>query len=138
MDEELLAKANAMCQGTLFSHLGMELGLDGQGRFTMTMPVDDRTKQPHGILHGGATAALAESLGSLASSLIVQDQGKMVVGISLTVNHIRPVPSGLVTGTAELLHEGRTTHVWDVRVRNASGQLVAVCRMTNMIRDERP
>ena len=125
--------ANTLQENTLVGHLGIRFLVDEQGRFCATMPVDARTHQPAGLLHGGATAALAESLGSMGSSLLIDMSKQGVVGIEVSANHLKGVRSGTVTATGELLHQGRTTHVWDIRVRNEVGELCAVCRLTNVI-----
>ncbi|MBP7407123.1 MAG: hotdog fold thioesterase [Flavobacteriales bacterium] len=125
--------ANTLQENTLVGHLGIRFLVDEQGRFCATMPVDARTHQPAGLLHGGATAALAESLGSMGSSLLIDMSKQGVVGIEVSANHLKGVRSGTVTATGELLHQGRTTHVWDIRVRNEAGELCAVCRLTNVI-----
>jgi uncharacterized protein (TIGR00369 family) len=91
-----------------------------------------------GLLHGGATAALAESLGSAGSALLIDLATQGVVGIEVNANHIKGVRSGLVTATGTLVHQGRTTHVWDIRVTDDSGILVALCRITNLIITKRP
>ena len=94
-----------------------------------SMPVDARTHQPYGLLHGGASVALAETLGSTAAGLCVEpDQG--VVGIEINANHLRGVREGLVTGTARPLHVGRSTQVWEIRIEDEAGQLVCVSRLT--------
>lgn len=131
--EEQLAFANALCKGTLVEHLGITCIPSPAGTFAATMPVDARTVQPMGLLHGGATAALAETLGSLGSALLVDRDRFAVVGIELNANHIKSVRSGYVTATGRIVHQGRTTHVWDIRVNSGSGELVALCRLTNVV-----
>ncbi|MBK8227698.1 MAG: hotdog fold thioesterase [Flavobacteriales bacterium] len=126
-------QANSLGGKTLVSHLGIRFSVDMSGHLCATMPVDWRTVQPMGLLHGGATAALAETLGSVGSALIVGVEGKDTVGIELNVNHLKGVRSGMVTATGDLLHKGRTTHVWDIKVRNEAGELCAACRLTNLI-----
>ncbi len=128
-------QADRICEGTMVAHLGMVFSVDEEGRFCATMPVEARTHQPMGLLHGGATAALAESLGSMGSALLIDLKKHGVVGIELNVNHMKGVRSGNVMATGELLHKGRSTHVWDIRVTNDAGELCAVCRLTNMIID---
>lgn len=86
-----------------------------------------------GLLHGGATAALAESLGSMGSALLIDLTTHAAVGLEVAANHVKGMRSGQVMATGELVHQGRTIHVWDIRVRNKANELVAVCRMTNMI-----
>ncbi len=125
--------ADSFRAGTLSEHLDIRFSADAQGRLTASMPVDERTVQPMGQLHGGATVALAETLGSVASALLVLPEGRQVVGVEVNANHLKAVRGGRVTATAEPLHIGRTTHVWDVRVRNAADELCAVCRLTNVV-----
>ena len=94
-----------------------------------TMPVDSRTRQPYGILHGGASVALAETLGSTAAMLCC-DEGMATVGVEINANHLRAVREGLVTGTARPLHVGRSTQVWEIRIENAAGELTCISRLT--------
>ncbi len=94
------------------------------------MPVDERTRQPYGILHGGASVVLAETLGSSAGNLCV-DTGKQVcVGLEINANHVRAVRSGTVTGTARALHVGRSTQLWEIRIEDEQGRLVCISRLT--------
>jgi uncharacterized protein (TIGR00369 family) len=129
--------ANSLRANTLIAHLGIAYHVDTEGRMCATMPVDHRTHQPMGLLHGGATAALAESLGSVASAFLIDIATQSVVGLEISANHLKGVRSGTVTATGELVHRGRTTHVWDIRVRNEQGDLVAVCRLTNLVIERR-
>ncbi len=129
--------ANTLTPNTLVGHLGIRFHVDDQGRMCATMPVDARTHQPMGLLHGGATAALAETVGSMASALLIDLDRHAVVGIEVSANHLKGVRSGTVTATGELVHHGRTTHVWDIRVRDEEGGLVAICRLVNMVIDRR-
>lgn len=94
-----------------------------------TMPVDARTKQPFGLLHGGASVALAETLGSLAGNLCL-DAGEIAVGLDINANHVRAITEGEVIGTARALHIGRTTHVWEIRIEDARARLVCISRLT--------
>ncbi len=135
--KEQAEEANLICQNTLVSHLGIRFLADEEGRFCATMPVASHTHQPMGLLHGGATAALAESLGSMASALLVDLERQSVVGIEVNANHLKGIRSGMVKATAEIIHQGRTTHVWDIRVTNEAGELVAVCRLTNLVIQQR-
>ncbi len=130
-------QANGFSEHTLISHLGIRFSVNKTGQLCATMPVDRRTVQPMGLLHGGATAALAETLGSVGSAIIVGADGKDCVGIELSLNHLKAVRSGTVTATGQLLHQGRSTHVWDIHVRNEAGELCAACRITNMIIERR-
>lgn len=130
-------RANALRSNTLDAQLGIVYHVDAEGRFCATLPVDARTQQPLGLLHGGATAALAESLGSVGSYLLVEPEGRAVVGLEVSANHLKGVRSGTVTATGELIHKGRTLHVWDIRVRNEAGELCAACRLSLLVIDRR-
>ena len=117
--------------GTLVEHLGIQLTELGDDFLRGTMPVDHRTKQPYGLLHGGASVALAETLGSIAGNLAVRDPPKhMVVGLEINANHLAAVTSGMVTGTARPLHVGRSTQVWEIRIEDAMGRMNCVSRIT--------
>jgi 1,4-dihydroxy-2-naphthoyl-CoA hydrolase len=119
-------------QHTLVSHLGIEFTALEDDYLEARMPVDDRTRQPLGLLHGGASVALAETIGSVAAYLCV-DEGKKCVGLEINANHIRPAREGWVTGRATPLHLGRTTQVWEIRIRDDHGHLVCVSRLTMAI-----
>ena len=124
-----LADLNALSAGTAMEPLGIVFTELGPDFVRATMPVDARTRQPYGLLHGGASVLLAETLGSTAGGLCVDaDQG--VVGIEINANHLRGVRDGLVTGTARPLHVGRRTQVWEIRIEDARGRLACVSRLT--------
>ena len=116
------------------NHLGAFLGIEfteiGDNTLTATMPVNERTHQPAGILHGGASVVLAETLGSVASYLIIDSQKFMAVGLEVNANHLRPVKSGLVTGICSPIHIGAKTHVWDIKLYNDRGKLNCISRLT--------
>ncbi|MBS1568094.1 MAG: hotdog fold thioesterase, partial [Bacteroidetes bacterium] len=118
-----------MGKHTMVEGLGITFVPSAPGTFAATMPVDQRTKQPMGLLHGGATAALAETLGSMGSAMLIDLDKHAVVGIEVSANHLKGVKSGVVTATGTVLHKGRTMHVWDIRVHNEEGVLVAACRL---------
>lgn len=120
---------NAMSPGTAMAPLGIVFTEVGTDYLRATMPVDARTRQPYGLLHGGASVLLAETLGSSAGMLCV-DEGSLVVGIEINANHLRGVRDGLVTGTARPLHLGRSTQVWEIRIEDEAGRLVCVSRLT--------
>jgi len=124
-------------RNTLFDHLGIEFIEIGEDFLKATMPVDHRTKQPYGLLHGGSNAALAESLASIAATLTVDYQKQFAVGVELNVNHLRPVTRGKVTGVARPIKLGKTVHVWDIQIFNDQEQLSAVSRLTLMIVDKK-
>lgn len=121
---------NAHARNSLVGHLGIVLTEAGDDWLRGTMPVDARTHQPFGILHGGASVALAETLGSMAGNLSVEAGKEMVVGLEINANHVRAVREGTVTGTARALHVGRTTQLWEIRIENEAGKLVCVSRIT--------
>ncbi|MBS0199757.1 MAG: hotdog fold thioesterase [Proteobacteria bacterium] len=124
-----LDQLNALSRNTLMEPLGIVFTELGADYLRATMPVDARTHQPYGLLHGGASAALAETLGSTAAGLCVgEDEG--VVGIEINANHLRGVRTGVVTGTARPLHVGRSTQVWEMKIEDEAGELVCISRLT--------
>ncbi|WOS41078.1 hotdog fold thioesterase [Xanthomonas rydalmerensis] len=129
-----LAVLNADCRDTLIAHLGIVFTEAGPDWLRATMPVDARTRQPYGLLHGGASVVLAESLGSTAGNLCVEP-GRICVGLEINANHLRSARSGVVTGTARPLHVGRTTQVWEIHIEDAAGKPVCVSRLTLAVVD---
>jgi len=125
-----LERINAWNRNTLVEHLGMRVTEIGDDFVRGTMPVDARTHQPFGLLHGGASVALAESLGSLAGNLCLDPASELAVGLDINANHVRGISSGLVTGTARPLHLGRTTQVWEIRIEDEHARLVCISRLT--------
>lgn len=112
-------------------HLGIEYLELGADYLTARMPVDHRTRQPYGILHGGASVVLAESLGSIASALCVDNPAvQRPVGLEINANHIRPVSEGWVYGKVQAIHVGRRTHIWQIEITNEAGKMVCVSRIT--------
>jgi uncharacterized protein (TIGR00369 family) len=124
-----LAELNARTPDTAVSNLGIVFTELGEDFLRGTMPVDARTRQPYGLLHGGASVLLAETLGSTAGGLCVEE-GQGVVGIEINANHLAGVRDGLVTGTARPLHVGRSTQVWEIRIEDGRGRLACVSRLT--------
>lgn len=120
---------NALSPGTAIETLGIVFTDVGPDHITATMPVDARTRQPYGLLHGGSSVLLAETLGSSAGNLCVPDD-RICVGIEINANHLRAARDGLVTGTARPLHVGRSTHVWEIRIEDEQGRLVCISRLT--------
>ena len=125
-----LDRINAWNKNTLVEYLGMQVTEIGEDHVRGTMPVDARTKQPFGLLHGGASVALAESLGSLAANLVIDVDKEMAVGLDINANHVRAVTSGIVTGTARVVHLGRSTQVWEIRIEDEDANLVCISRLT--------
>ena len=111
-------------------HLAMEWVEIGPDFLKIKMPVDHRTHQPYGLLHGGASCALAETVGSVGSHLVINPEQFICVGLEINANHIRGVREGFVTATAVPLHLGASTHVWDIKIHDDAGKLVCVSRLT--------
>lgn len=130
--EEVLQKANAVCKNTLMETLKIEIVDYGEDTLTARMPVDERVYQPDGVLHGGATAALAESVGSFASHLFIDTNEMFVRGIEITANHLRSVKDGFVYATATFLHKGRTTQILDIKVTDDNSNLISACRLSTI------
>jgi 1,4-dihydroxy-2-naphthoyl-CoA hydrolase len=124
-------------EGTLNSNLGIEFLEVGDDFIEARMPVDKRTFQPFGLLHGGANAALAETLGSVASSLCVDLKTHVPVGLEINANHLKSAKSGWVKGRVTPLHVGRTTHVWEIKIVNENSDLICVSRLTVAIIERR-
>lgn len=120
---------NHRCRNSLSDHLGIEFIEVGDDHMTARMPVDRRTQQPMGIVHGGATAALAETVASAAANYCVEP-GKVCVGLDLNINHIRTVSGGFVTAVTKPLHIGKRTQVWEIKIMNEAKQLVSAARLT--------
>jgi len=121
---------NKLSQSTLLEQLEIVFTEVGDDYLVATMPVDPRTHQPFGLLHGGASAALAETLGSSAANCCLDMDAEYAVGLEINANHLRPVRSGLVTGTTRPLHIGRRTQVWETRIEDEAGRLACVSRLT--------
>jgi 1,4-dihydroxy-2-naphthoyl-CoA hydrolase len=117
-------------RNTLSEHLGMQFTEIGEDYLLLTMPVNAHTHQPYGLLHGGASAALAETAGSVASALVIDESKFSCVGLEINANHVRGVRSGIVTATCKPLHLGRQTHVWDIRIHDERQKLVCISRLT--------
>lgn len=120
-----------MSKNTISEYLGIEFLEKASDYLTARMPVDHRTKQPFGLLHGGASVVLAETLGSIASVLCLDDpQTQKAVGLEINANHLRAVTEGWVYGKVTAIHIGRRTHIWDIKISNEEGKLVCVSRLT--------
>ncbi len=115
---------------TMGEHLGMEWVAVGNDFLKMRMPVDERTKQPYGLLHGGASCALAETVGSLASHFIIDPEKFICVGLEINANHVRSARGGYVTATCTPLHIGASTHVWDIKITDDKEKLICISRLT--------
>ncbi len=131
--DSIIALCNEMSKNTLMSTLEIEFTDAGEGFLTATMPVNPRVHQPMGLLHGGASVALAESVGSAASMLYVNPEKQEVRGIEISANHLRSKREGVITGTARIIHKGRSIHLWEIRIEDEDGKLVSLCKLSNMI-----
>jgi 1,4-dihydroxy-2-naphthoyl-CoA hydrolase len=125
-----LEDLNSTRPGTLVEHLGMEFTEIGDDFIRGTLPVDGRTRQPYGLLHGGASVALAETLGSTGATMCVDTKEFQCVGQEINANHVRAARTGLVTGTARPLHLGGRTQIWSIDIVNNEGKLVCTSRLT--------
>ncbi len=121
---------NAMNKNTLMEHLGIVFTEVGEDFVRATMPVDHRHHQPFGLLHGGASVALAETLGSVGAHISLRGTGSHCVGLEINANHLRSVRSGIITGTSRPIHMGKSTQVWEVRIEDEQQRPVCVSRIT--------
>lgn len=125
-----LEEINKFNQKTILEHIDIKITDYTDDELIGTMPVNSQTHQPYGILHGGASCVLAESLGSIASNLCLNTSKQYAVGLEINANHVRPVKSGLVRGVAKNIHLGKTTHIWDIKIYNEENKLVCISRLT--------
>jgi 1,4-dihydroxy-2-naphthoyl-CoA hydrolase len=132
-----LAEAKQIVAGTMIEHIGIEITEIGGDFLKGTMPVDHRTVQPMRILHGGASVTLAETLGSLAATMVIDNEKKFCVGLDINANHIRATKAGLVTGIAKPVHLGSSTQVWSIEITDNEGRLVCISRLTMAILDKK-
>ncbi len=126
---------NAWNKNTMMETLDMVFTEIGEDYLVATMPVDHRTHQPMGLLHGGATIALAETVGSVGSALMVDTKKFAVVGLNMQTNHLKSIRSGLVTAKGQIIHKGRSTHIWDITITGPEGQVISICRFTSFIKE---
>lgn len=135
--ELLLSDFSQFGKGTMGEHIGIEWVELGNDFLKAKMPVDHRTKQPYGLLHGGASCVLAETIGSVASAMVIDHASFQCVGLEINANHIHSATAGFVTGIATPLHLGRSTHVWDIKIYNENEKMVCVARLTVAIIEKR-
>lgn len=131
--EKVLAQCNHWCKNTLMETLEIKFIDAGEGFLKASMPVNPRIHQPMGLLHGGASAALAESVGSAASMMYVDPEEEEVRGIEISLNHLKAKREGTVYGTAQILHKGRTIHLWEIKIVDEEDNLVSHCKLTNIV-----
>lgn len=125
-----LADIEPLTEGTMDQHIGLEWVELGEDFLKIKMPVDHRTKQTYGLLHGGASCVLAETAGSVAAQLVIDPNKFICVGLEINANHIRSARHGYVTGIARPLHLGATTHVWDIKIYDDGEKLICISRLT--------
>ncbi len=130
--EEILAKCNAMCKNTLMETLSIEFIDIGEDFVTARMPVNSKVHQPDGILHGGATVALAESVGSVASQIFLDSSEFFIRGIEISANHLKSIREGEVFAKATFIHKGRTTQLWDIRITDSENNLISSVKLTTI------
>ncbi|CAL2101827.1 PaaI family thioesterase [Tenacibaculum sp. 190130A14a] len=135
--EQLLEKLNKLNKNTLMETLEIVFTEVGEDFLTAQMPVNSRVHQPLGLLHGGATAALAETVGSCASVIFIDAKKQIVKGIELSINHLKSKKEGMVYATAKLMHKGRTTHLWEVKIIDEDKNLISLCKITNIVLDKK-
>jgi len=128
----MIEKLNRICQGTFINFLGIEFLESGDDYIEACMPVDNKL-QPMGLLHGGASLAFAETIASGGSYLLVDPEKYDVFGLQVSGNHISTISNGILFARAEIIHKGRSTHVWDVKIRSDFGKLISVARVTIMV-----
>ena len=135
--DHALKMCNDFCKNTLMEHLGIVFTDAGEGFLQATMPVTPQVHQPMGLLHGGASVALAESVGSAASLLFVNPALTEVRGIEISANHVRSKRDGIVTGTARIIHQGKSLHLWEIKITDEQDRLISICKLTNMVMPRR-
>ena len=128
---------NDWCKNTLMETLSIEFVDVGEDFLTAKMPVDSRVHQPMGLLHGGASVALAESVGSSATMLFLDPEKFEVRGIEISANHLKSKRAGTIYATAKIIHKGRSLHLWEIRIVDENDQLISLCKLTNMVLPKR-
>ncbi len=131
-NEEILALCNNMCQNTLMETLGIEFTEVGDDYIIARMPVTPRVHQPDGVLHGGASVALAESVGSAGAFIFLNSKDVVIRGIEIAANHVKSVRDGYVYAHASIVHKGRTTQLWQIKIKNEEGALVSLIKLTTL------
>jgi 1,4-dihydroxy-2-naphthoyl-CoA hydrolase len=131
--DKVLKMCAEFSKNTLMETLNIVFTDAGEGFLEATMPVTPRVHQPMGLLHGGASVALAESVGSAASIMFVDPKLYEVRGIEISANHLRSKRDGVVTGTARIVHQGKSLHLWEIKITDEEGRLISICKITNMV-----
>ena len=136
-DTSLIDYVNKASKNTLMETLDIQFIEATEDKVIATMPVNSKVHQPDGVLHGGASVALAETVGSFASALSINRETHVVRGIEISANHLRSIREGLVTATAIPLHKGRTTHLWEIRITDEEKRLISLCKLSTMILEKK-
>lgn len=136
--DKMLQLCNEWSKNTLMETLEIEYIDAGEDFLTAKMPVNSRVHQPMGLLHGGASVALAESVGSAASIMFVNPEKSEVRGIEISANHLKAKRDGMVYCTAKIVHKGRSIHLWEIRITDENDSLISLCKLTNMILPKKP
>ena len=134
--DEILASCAQMCKNTLMETLNIEFVDITQDTVTARMPVNSRVHQPDGVLHGGASVALAESVGSAGAYIFLQDKNVSIRGIEISANHVKSISSGYVFANAKAIHKGKTIQLWEIRVTDEEDQLISLCKLTTYSRQK--
>ncbi|MCL6460877.1 MAG: PaaI family thioesterase [Flavobacterium micromati] len=134
---KILQYCNEVSENTLMRTLNITYTDAGEDFLVATMPVNSAVHQPMGLLHGGATVALAESVGSAASMIFINSEVSEVRGIEISANHLKAKRSGMVTATARIIHKGASIHLWEIRIADENDNLISLCKLTNMILPKR-
>ena len=134
--EQILEFCNQFSKNTLMQTLQIEYIDAGEDFLVAKMPVTPAVRQPMGILHGGASVALAESVGSAASHFFINPEKQEIRGIEISANHLKSIREGVVFGTAKIIHKGKTLHLWEIKITDESGNLISLCKLTNMVLDK--
>lgn len=135
--EKTLKTLNSLNKETLMETLNIEYTDIGDGFITAKMPVNSSVFQPMKILHGGATAALAETVGSVASAFFIDREKQITKGLELSINHLKSVKEGYVYATATIIHKGKTTHLWEIKVTDQQNNLISLAKLTNIVLDKK-
>lgn len=135
--DKILQYCNKISKNTLMETLNIEYVDAGPDYLVATMPVNPTVHQPMGLLHGGASVALAESVGSAASFLFVNTEHSEIRGIEISANHVKAKRNGIVTATARIIHKGSSIHLWEIRITDENGSLISLCKLTNMVLPKR-
>jgi 1,4-dihydroxy-2-naphthoyl-CoA hydrolase len=131
--DKILEFCNTFSKNTLMETLNIEYVDAGPDFLTAKMPVNSSVHQPMGLLHGGASVALAESVGSAASHFFIDSKTQEVRGIEISANHLKSIREGVVFGTARIIHKGKSIHLWEIKITDEEGNLVSLCKLTNMV-----